>query len=65
MTDTVTSLEAESTSPPDLLGSMGAARRRLDDLTRETTAESLAATTEGDARSVNDAPLPQDHLGRR
>ena len=49
MTDTVTSLEAESTSPPDLLGSMGAARRRLDDLTRETTAESLAATTEGDA----------------
>ncbi|MDG2022017.1 MAG: hypothetical protein P8J59_08720, partial [Phycisphaerales bacterium] len=48
MTDTAPSLDVETTSPPDLLGSMGAARRRLDDLTRETSAESIAATTEGD-----------------
>ena len=49
MTDTVPSLDADPCAPPDLLGEMGSIRRRLDELTRESAAESLAATSDAAA----------------
>ncbi|MFB0987623.1 MAG: hypothetical protein QMB94_15100, partial [Phycisphaerales bacterium] len=49
MSDPVSSLDTEPSGPPDLLRTMGATRRRLDALTRDTASESTAATRDGDA----------------
>ena len=49
MSDPVSSLDTEPSPPPDLLRTMGATRRRLDTLTRDTARESTAANRDGDA----------------
>jgi S-DNA-T family DNA segregation ATPase FtsK/SpoIIIE len=54
MTDTVPQLDPETAPPPDLLGKMGATRRRLDALTRDSATESIAATTDGDAAETEE-----------
>ncbi|MDG2133909.1 MAG: FtsK/SpoIIIE domain-containing protein [Phycisphaerales bacterium] len=58
MSDLKADADIPATGPPDLLGDLGSSRRRLDELTRDSAAESLAAT----ADAVRDAKTEErDH----
>ena len=46
MSDFTADADIPATGPPDLLGDLGSSRRRLDALTRDCAAESLAATAD-------------------
>ena len=46
MSELTADADIPATGPPDLLGDLGSTRRRLDELTRECAAESLAANAD-------------------